>query len=234
MGVRVSQENEFQLQYGQNPSILCPRQEISRFLAHYEIFKLALNVPGSIAEVGVFKGASLLSWVHFLSILTPGDTSRKVYGFDNFSGFTSVSDRDLGNGDKDASDIQIGGWNPAEYYPSLLENIERVERGKMLPTSKCVHLIEGDIAETAATFNENYPGTRFALLHLDIDLYEPTLSALQYLYPLVSPGGIVIVDEFALAQWGASEALDDYFGGKLPMMRKLNHYTNPGGYFVKE
>jgi predicted O-methyltransferase YrrM len=71
------------------------------------------------------------------------------------------------------------------------------------------------------------------LLHIDVDLYEPTLSALQHLYPLVSPGGVVIIDEYALAHWGATEALQDYFQGKLPNMQKLNFYTNPGGFFIK-
>ena len=94
-------------------------------------------------------------------------------------------------------------------------------------------MIEGDISKTSLDFSSKYPGTRFSLLNIDVDLYEPTLSTLENLYPLVSPGGIIVVDEYALCNWGATEALQDYFKGKLPLMKKLNHYTNPGGYFIK-
>jgi hypothetical protein len=136
-------ETEFQLQYAQNPSMLCPRQEISRFLAHYEIFKMAITVPGSFAEVGVFKGAGLLTWTQLLSIFCPGDTSRKVYGFDNFTGFESLHDKD-GQVIIEA-DIVQGGWNPSAFYPTLLKLIQKVETQKMLPNSKSVHLVEGDV-----------------------------------------------------------------------------------------
>jgi hypothetical protein len=224
-------ETEFQKQYEKNPSQLCPRQEISRFLAHYEIFKHALEVPGSFAEVGVFKGAGLLTWVQLASILCPGDTSRKVYGFDNFRGFERLHEKD--GEDIPAADITKGGWNPAEFFPHLQSLIDKVEQEKMLPSSKMVHLIEGDISKTAPDFSKHYPGVRFSLLHIDVDLYEPTLSTLEHLYPLVSPGGVIIVDEYALAHWGATEALQDYFKGKLPPMKKLNFYTNPGGFFIK-
>jgi len=211
--------------------MLCPRQEISRFLAHYEIFKTALKVPGSFAEVGVFKGAGLLTWLQLLSILTPGDTSRKIYGFDNFKGFEKLHKKD---GKKILSgDIVKGGWNPGKFYPELIALIDKVEKEKMLPSSKTIHLVEGDVSKTLPNFNKNYPGTRFSLLHIDVDLYEPTMSTLKYLYPLVSPGGVVIIDEYGLANWGATEALQDFFGGNLPEMKKINFYTNPGGYFIK-
>jgi len=222
---------ELQIQFEQNPSMLCPRQEISRFLAHYEIFKLALNIPGSFAEVGVYKGAALLTWVQLLNIFAPGDTSRKVYGFDNFKGFEKIHEKD--GKEIPSAGKHAGGWNPTTFYPHLLELIKKIENSKMLPKSKTVHLIEGDISLTAPEFKKNHPGVQFSLLHIDVDLYEPTLSSLEHLYPLVSPGGVVIIDEYALAHWGATKALQDFFKGKLPEMKKLNFYTNPGGYFIK-
>ena len=70
------------------------RINITRFLAHYELYKKVSNLPGSIVELGVYKGASLFSFAHFLEIFHPGDRSRKVIGFDSFEGLDSFSEKD--------------------------------------------------------------------------------------------------------------------------------------------
>jgi O-methyltransferase len=64
--------------------------------------------------------------------------------------------------------------------------------------------------------------TRISVLRLDADLYNSTMTCLKYLYPLLSPGGFLIVDDYALS--GARQAVEDYFdhvGGRGPItMRK--------------
>ena len=76
---------------------------------------------------------------------------------------------------------------------------------------------------------------RISLLHLDLDLYEPTKVALEYLYPKVVPGGIVLLDEYAMEGFpGESEAVEEYFKGKMPVIRKFPFISTPGGYFVKQ
>ena len=70
------------------------RQRITRFLALYELFKLALPVKGSIVECGVHAGFGLFSWLHFSSILEPNNIMRRIYGFDTFEGFTGLSPKD--------------------------------------------------------------------------------------------------------------------------------------------
>ena len=71
------------------------RQNLTRFLAMYEIFKLVTDVKGSIVECGVNHGFGTMAWSKFSAITEPVNLTRRIYGFDTFEGFPSVSDLSL-------------------------------------------------------------------------------------------------------------------------------------------
>ena len=62
------------------------RQNLTRFLALYEIFKKVIYIKGSVIECGVNDGFGLMSWAKFSSILEPVNFTRRIYGFDSFHG----------------------------------------------------------------------------------------------------------------------------------------------------
>ena len=70
------------------------RQQLKRFLAMYEIFKMALPVKGSVVECGVFRGFGFMSWLKLSTILEPENLTRRIYGFDTFEGFPTLSSQD--------------------------------------------------------------------------------------------------------------------------------------------
>src|SRR4051812_34432369 len=70
------------------------RQHLKRFLALYEVFKRAQPVKGSIVECGVFRGFGLMAWAKLSAMLEPENLTRRIYGFDTFQGFPSVSSED--------------------------------------------------------------------------------------------------------------------------------------------
>lgn len=70
------------------------RQAMGKFLARYEIFKRVLSVNGSIVECGVLYGGGLFTWAKLSSLLEPAHHTRKIIGFDTFSGFPSTHDED--------------------------------------------------------------------------------------------------------------------------------------------
>ncbi len=76
---------------------------------------------------------------------------------------------------------------------------------------------------------------RFSLVHFDCDLYRPTKAALECLWNRVTRGGIVIFDEYAIADWpGESRAVDDFFSDKPEIRLRTFSWTNtPGGYLIK-
>ena len=71
------------------------RQNLTRFLSLYEIFKRVLNVKGSVVECGVHQGFGTMTWAKLSALLEPVNLTRRIYGFDTFEGFPSLSDKDV-------------------------------------------------------------------------------------------------------------------------------------------
>ena len=217
----------------ENFMLFLRRVNFAKFLTHIDIFKRTIDVPGSIVECGVFKGMSLLTFAKLVEIYCPGDTLKRVIGFDTFKGFVSL-DRKDGDANERRGKVK-GGWNSGEFKPALESLINIAQRDSMIPRFKRVELIEGDASKTIPAYVKANPGLRISLLHLDLDLYEPTLAALQYLYPLVVAGGVVLLDEYGMEGFpGESAAFDEYFGKQRPKLTKFPFISTPGGYFIKQ
>jgi hypothetical protein len=233
----IIRENDLDLRYVlESFPIYVRRVNLSRFLMHYELFKLAVDVCGSFVECGVYRGSSLLTWAKLFEIFRPGDRSRKVIGFDNFQGFTSIHEKD-GPLVKESSK-ELGGWNPSAHYEELLKHIDLFQEDCFIPRARNrIELVVGDICVTAPKWVQENNGVRICLLHLDCDLYEPTMAALNAFYPLVVNGGVVILDEYGMSQWGGeASAFDEYIeknGFSRPKMKTMSLYNNPSAYFIK-
>jgi hypothetical protein len=208
------------------------RRDISRFIAHYELFKMVEELPGCIVDLGVYRGASFFTFSNFLECFCPMDSSRKVFGFDHFRGLVDFSEGD-GRKDEAVSKVE-GGYKASLAELETLVEIHNLD--SMIPgTARCV-LIPGDIKETLPKFVERYPGVKISLLHLDMDLYEPTKYALKTLYPHVVRGGVVCFDEYGLVPWGGETRAADEFFEKInerPLIKKFPFSKTPHGYFVK-
>ena len=214
-------------------AIYVRRMDLSRFLVKYELFKEAMKTPGYFVEIGVYKGAGLLTWAKLIDMHCPGDRMRRVVGFDNFAGFTSFHEKD--GAPAEQGNKVIGGWNPSGAKDDLQFFIDAFQADRFLPHASLIEIVDGDLNESAARWAQANPGLRIALLNLDVDLYEPTLATLKALYPMVSPGGLVLIDEYGAKDFpGPALAVQDYFGGKIPKLHKPSLYTAPGAYFIKE
>ncbi len=214
--------------------IYARRINLARFLARYELFRMVQNLPGSIFECGVYRGAGLLTWAKLAEIFCAGDRMKKVIGFDNFQGFTSLHEKD-GKVMEKRSKV-VGGWNPAEFYEELCEHIKIFTQDSYVPRAPRIEVVKGDIKITAPDYIDKNPGTRICLLNIDMDIYEPTFAALENFYPMVVPGGVIILDEYGVDAWGGeAKAFEEYFADKkMPQLRKLPFYSLPGAYFIKE
>lgn len=220
-------------------SLFMTRLKFTKMIQQYELFKLAMDRPGHIVELGVYKGESFFHWAHFLEMYNMGERITRVIGFDNFEGFANLSDKDktaLNQQENSPLAVKEGGFNPgSRAYDRLLELAEVFEADHFVPQRKRLEIIKGDIRESVPQYVKDNPGLRISLLHLDCDVYEPTLVGLQYLYPLVVPGGVVILDEYGQDKFaGESAAFDEYFGNNRPKLTKSHLNSNPSAWFVKE
>jgi hypothetical protein len=179
------------------------RQHLKRFLAMYELFKLIVPVKGSIVECGVFRGFSLMSWAKLSSILEPENLTRRIYGFDSFNGFPSVSSSDrTGSGIAEVGDFQTSS------YDELLELLRVYDQDRFLGHIPKVQLIRGDASKTIPEFVQQNRHLLVSMLFIDLDLYEPTKAALEHILPRMPKGSILAFDELDNPIWpGETEAL---------------------------
>ncbi|HTQ40711.1 MAG TPA: TylF/MycF/NovP-related O-methyltransferase [Pirellulales bacterium] len=172
------------------------RQDMTRLLARYEIFKRILPVKGSIVECGVYRGGGLMSWGNFSAILEPNNLTRRVYGFDSFAGFPQVSAQDA-----TAARITRPGELAADCFGELQELIGAFDQNRFLGHVPKVELIRGDATETIPAFLKSHPHVVISLLFLDFDLYEPTKVALEHLLPRMPKGAVIAFDELDNPAW---------------------------------
>ncbi|KKK48755.1 hypothetical protein LCGC14_3141950, partial [marine sediment metagenome] len=95
-------------------------------------------------------------------------------------------------------------------------------------------LIEGDIHETLPNYLREHPELRISLLHIDVDVYEPTETILSSLLNHVVRGGVIMLDDYNTVS-GETKAVDEFFADKPNVKIKTLSWTNtPAGYIVKE
>jgi hypothetical protein len=193
-------ELERAFEYENNFYLSCSINRISKILAHYELYKMVRHVPGAIVECGVFKGASFIRFAAFRNLFG-SPFSKKIIGFDTFDEFpkTNYSD-DIKLRDKfiDAA----GSKSIAKHQ--LLEVL------KYKNTDQFIELIAGDINETVPKYVEEHPELRISLLNLDTDIYEPTKTILEYLYPRIVNQGVLVLDDYGVFP-GETSAVEGYF-----------------------
>ncbi len=189
---------------------------LNKLLAHYDLYRQILDLPGDVIELGVYKATSLIRFATFRNLLE-NDYSRKIIGFDAFGPFPKeklTSNSDLVFIDKFENE---GG-----------DGLSR-EEVKLLFNRKCfnnVFLQKGNIFDTIPEWLDSYPFTRISLLHLDMDVKEPTAFALDCLYDRVVPNGLIVLDDYNSVA-GETDAVDEFISKKKLRISKMGHYSVP-------
>jgi hypothetical protein len=193
----------------------------SKFITHLEFFKQTSTVRGEIVEFGIFKGNSFFRWIKFRDLLEQTN-SRKVIGFDIFGDFPEAHFAD----DKAKRDAFVAETNGGRSISFEEINALLDQQG----LNKNVDIIKGDILVTVDEYLEKNPHLKISLLHIDVDLYEPSKYILEKLYEKVTKGGIIIFDDYG-AFAGTNKAVDDFFSDGIEV-KKLP-YSHAISYIVK-
>jgi len=182
------------------------RQFLTTFFVKYELFKKILNIHGSIVECGVWLGGGLMTFAKLSTIFEPVNYTRKIIGFDTFSGFPGLSKEDKGRG-KGREDARKGGMS-ARSFSDLEKCIELYDLDRFVNHIPKVQLVKGNAKRTIPQYLKENPQTVVSLLYLDFDLFEPTKVALQNFLPRMPKGSIIAFDELNNEAWmGETEAL---------------------------
>ncbi len=163
------------------------------------------GVPGDLVETGVWRGGCAILMRGVLKAL--GDDRRRVWLADSFEGLPKPAPDQY---PQDAGDVH------AQFTPYLGVPMDVVQanfrRYDLLDDQ--VRFLPGWFRDTLTTA----PIDQIAVLRLDGDMYESTYQALSALYPRVSPGGFVIIDDFG-ALPRCRLAVEDF--------RAAQHITEP-------
>lgn len=145
------------------------------------------RVPGALAEAGVYQGYAS----RFIHRLAP---RRHYYLFDTFSGFHQ-------------GDVEPGVGEDPRFRDTSLEGVLRT-----IGDTVNIEPRRGRVPETFCGLE----GERFAFVLLDMDLYRPTLSALEFFYPRLSPGAYLMVHDYhnPESDWACRRAVDEFLAGK--------------------
>jgi hypothetical protein len=193
------------------------RNHLKRFLAMYEVFKLAMPVKGSIVECGVYKGFGLMAWAKLSAMLEPENLTRRIYGFDTFEGFPSLNEKD-----QSPSTTAKPGDLHSGAYEELLQLIAEYDKDRFLGHIPKVELIRGDIVKTIQDFLTANPHLVVSLLFIDCDLFEPTKVALENFVPRMPKGAVLAFDDLDNPLWpGETRAAMEAVGLDRLRMRRL-------------
>jgi hypothetical protein len=179
---------------------------------------VAAGIRGAIVECGVWRGGTMMAIAETLSRI--GATARELWLYDTFEGMTEPTDRDVALGGLAAAPK----WHAERaagrrWIFATLDEVRRNLAQSGYPSER-THYVVGDVASTIPAQMPD----QVALLRLDTDWYESTLHELTHLYPRLSPGGILIIDDYGYWE-GAREATDEYFARleRRPFLVRVDH-----------
>lgn len=196
---------------------------MGNIIAHYELYKKIIDLPGDVIELGVFKGGSIIQFATFRELLE-NERSRKIVGFDVFGEFPQA--------EKVESDKKfVCKWN--EQHTGEFLTREDIYRSLEIKKIYNVELVQGDICETIDEYLSRNPHTRISLLHIDTDVYEPAKAGLEKLFDRVVGGGIVVFDDYATVE-GETLAIDEFLMGKQYIIRKFPFSHAKPSYIIKK
>ena len=178
-----------------------------RVLALHEAVKYLVSngICGSLVECGVWRGGSAM--VILQTLMQLGDTSREIFLYDTFTGMTMPG----------AVDMSIHGEPALEQFSRTrtsddssdwcFSSLEEVKQNVLRTgySEEKIHFIQGKVEKTIPGI---LPGA-IALLRLDTDWYDSTRHEMAHLFPLLQPGGVLIIDDYGFWK-GARKAVDEY------------------------
>ncbi len=145
-----------------------------------------MKIEGAFVELGVWQGETA-------EIIHEMDKSRNLHLFDTFDGF-------------DNKDLEKETNRDERYSTDNFSDTKLEEVKALFSESNNISFYKGYFPDTAKDLKED----KFAFVHLDADLYKPTIDALNYFYPKLSPGGVIIIHDYNHTWDGIRKALDEF------------------------
>lgn len=210
------------------PFTMVPEPAID-FLIEQVLRLIRDNVPGVLMECGVWRGGCSMAML-LAQQAALGRVERAVYMLDSFQGLPPVTIRDGPLARK---------WQDGGDPGNFLDNCRAV-RSELEGVLAEMHfvdddfkIVEGWFDQTVSQVAKEVAPHSIALLRLDGDWYDSTRCCLDSLMPLVSEGGVVVIDDY-YAWDGCARAVHDYLSSADASYRIRSLPNWYGAYFFKK
>ena len=214
-----------------NLGLFLSSKHLSRILFMDHLYKQIVDVQGIIIDFGTRWGQNMALFSTLRGIYEPFNRHRKIVGFDTFTGFPGVGEKDR----KSHELIKKGGFTTSENYVEYLEKVmEYHEQDNPVAHIKKFELRPGDAVVEIDRYLNEYPETIIALAYLDFDVYEPTKKCLEAIRSHLVKGSVLAFDELNDHDSpGETIALREVFGLSNIELKRYR-YTTRVSYFVLE
>jgi O-methyltransferase len=167
----------------------------------FGLLEPALALPGNVAECGVWQGSTLIPTGLFVRRRGP---AKRVMGFDSFQGLDQTVSRDVELGGDADPRKRVGGFSNTSYEAVA-------QRVRQFGLSGTVTLAPGYFQDTLP----RHADSRFCFVHLDCVIYESYRQCLEFFFPRMVTGGIMLLDEYKDPTWpGCTQAVDEFLTGR--------------------
>jgi len=204
---------------------------LAKVLLINELYEHILNIPGVIVEFGIWWGQNLVLAENLRAIYEPFNQSRRIIGFDTFSGYEGFSNVD----NEKSNVIKEGGYTTSKDYMIYLDKLLSLhEENNVLGNIHKYKLIEGDVVYTVPKFFKEHPETVVALAYFDLGLYLPTKICLKTIQSHLIPGSLILLDEFNSSEApGETIAFKEVFGSSGYTIKKSKYFADRSLVFIK-
>lgn len=163
------------------------RDKVRFYNFWFQVKRLKQNkIKGAFAELGVYQGKTAKA-IHYM------DQDREFYLFDTFEGFPKKNLKEETQKDARFSSEMFADTHVDQVRMFINGNSKLLFKSGFFPDSA-----KGLEEET------------FAFVNIDADLYAPTIAALRFFYPRLSPGGVIIVHDYNHTWEGIPKAVEEF------------------------
>jgi hypothetical protein len=184
------------------------------------LLESVLALPGDVAECGVWQGSTLIPTGLFVQ---RRDSEKRILGFDSFQGLDAAVSRDVALGGDGDPRKRIGGFSNTSF-----EAVD--QRVREFGLAGTVTLVKGYFRETLPRVAD----LQFCFVHLDCVIYESYRQCLEFFYPRMAKGGVILLDEYRDPPWpGCTQAVDEFIADKPERIAEIRS-DNYVKYFLRK
>jgi hypothetical protein len=186
----------------------------ARFYNLINIYSLAAALDGNIAEIGCWKGLSAYMLNKSASQNIDRYTGKEFWIIDSFEGLSDFEDRDQILEDFVPIEIVPGSGHVAGSFSASLDHVKQ-----SLNDYPDINYIKGWVPNVLDQIPKDL---RWKFVHIDLDLYAPIKGAFKFFSERMTPGGVIVFDDYGSLPWpGARKAVDEVsaeIGGCLVLL----------------